>query len=150
MRCGTVCAVHCRPGRTSGCGLLTGTPTGGSSWWVWRPGVGMLPATTPPSPSSPFLPPSLVSQGSTIRKRKMYESFLEKVSILGEWMYQSLASRRVVCELIACLLLSPSLPSPPLPSLFHGCLPLQNPLTSGNASLLPMPLSLVSLWTGKK
>lgn len=42
----------------------------------------------------------------------MYESFLEKVSILGEWMYQSLASRRVVCQLIACLLLSPSLPLP--------------------------------------
>ena len=28
--------------------------------------------------------PLSVSQGSTIRKRKLYESFLEKVSILGE------------------------------------------------------------------
>lgn len=32
--------------------------------------------------------PRFVLQGSTLRKRKMYEEFLSKVSILGKSMYQ--------------------------------------------------------------
>lgn len=35
-----------------------------------------------------YVSPLFVLQGSTLRKRKMYEEFLSKVSILGKSVYQ--------------------------------------------------------------
>ena len=44
-----------------------------------------------------------ILMGSTIRKRKMYESLLEKVSILGEYLCQSFAACINVYVCVMCI-----------------------------------------------
>ena len=44
-----------------------------------------------------------ILMGSTIRKRKMYESLLEKVSILGEYLCQSFAACINVYICVMCI-----------------------------------------------
>ena len=67
----------------------------------WAERVSSPPCNSPSLPSNPLPFPHLFCpQGSTIRKRKMYESFLEKVSILGKLMDLRLTNGRHPCQCI--------------------------------------------------
>lgn len=48
----------------------------------------------------------VVLQGSTLRKRKMYEEFLSKVSILGKGVQHPMKMQEIVCFIFIFVIVS--------------------------------------------